>query len=89
MAWEVKKDANKFQFCYISGGYVVVGTRDKTSPLTTSSSESHIDDFDKQVALQNTIKTEMGDKIFAEVYDKVQKLLAVRHQKTSSPQMGN
>lgn len=88
MAWEVKKDNNKFQFCYISGGYVVVGTRDKVAPLNTSSSETHIDEFDKQLVLQNTIKTEMGEKVFAEVYEKVQKLLAVRHQKTSSPQMG-
>jgi capsule polysaccharide export protein KpsC/LpsZ len=57
MAWEVKKDNNKFQFCYISGGYVVVGTRDKTAPMSTTSTESHIDEFDKQTALQNTIKT--------------------------------
>lgn len=57
MAWEVKKGDNKYQFCYISGGYVVVGTRDKSAPLNTTSSESHIDEFDKQLGLQNTIKS--------------------------------
>jgi len=88
MAWEVKKDGGqKFTFCYVSGGYVMLGTREKNTPLNSSSDSCYVEEFNSNAAIQNLIRTEFGEKIYKEVLEKVQKVVAERNKKTSSPQI--
>jgi hypothetical protein len=58
MAWEVKRDSagTKFMFCYVSGGYVMIGTREKNNPLNTSSDSCYVEEFSTH-NLQNAIKS--------------------------------
>ncbi|EGC38701.1 hypothetical protein DICPUDRAFT_148591 [Dictyostelium purpureum] len=83
MAWEQKKGDN-FIFVYVSGGYVILGTRDTT--IQSSSEYCSIEDFIIKGALQQTVAQEFGEKTFKEIYDKVARVHQQRNQKTSSPQ---
>lgn len=60
MAWEVKRDSGtKFMFCYVSGGYVMVGTREKSNPFNTSSESCYVEEFSTHTGIQNAIRTVM------------------------------
>ena len=57
MAWEVKRDGGtKFMFCYVSGGYVMIGTREKNNPLNTSSDSCYVEEFSSHTGIQNAIR---------------------------------
>eukprot|EP01110_Echinostelium_bisporum_P004844 TRINITY_DN2200_c0_g1_i1.p1 TRINITY_DN2200_c0_g1~~TRINITY_DN2200_c0_g1_i1.p1 ORF type:complete len:88 (-),score=11.30 TRINITY_DN2200_c0_g1_i1:92-355(-) len=87
MAWEVKKDDKRYNFCFVSGGYVMYGTREKTNPLNNTSDSCYVEEYASNTQVQNILKSEFGDKIYKEVSEKVQKIVAERNKKTSSPQI--
>jgi len=84
MAWEIKKNPNLWIFVYVSGGYVMLGSRDKT--ISSSSDFCSIEDFIIKGTLQQPIIQEFGEKSFKDIYEKVARLHQLRNQKTSSPQ---
>eukprot|EP01132_Coremiostelium_polycephalum_P010763 gene10763-13177_t len=84
MAWEIKKNPETWIFVYVSGGYVILGSRDKS--ITSSSEFCSIEDFIIKGSFQQPIIQEFGEKTFKEIYEKVAKIHQLRNQKTSSPQ---
>ncbi|GAM20021.1 hypothetical protein SAMD00019534_031960, partial [Acytostelium subglobosum LB1] len=84
MAWEIKKGPNQWIFVFVSGGYVMLGNRDKGT--TSTADHCSIEDFIIKGTLQQPIIQEFGQVTFKEIYDKVLKIHALRNQKTSSPQ---
>ncbi|EGG24101.1 hypothetical protein DFA_06240 [Cavenderia fasciculata] len=84
MAWEIKKNANAWSFVFVSGGYVMLGSRDKS--INSSAEFCSIEDFVLKGTLQQPIVQEFGRDAFQEIYDKANKIHSQRNQKTSSPQ---
>ncbi|KAK5578728.1 hypothetical protein RB653_008401 [Dictyostelium firmibasis] len=84
MAWELKKGGENYIFVYVSGGYVILGSRDRT--IQSQAEYCSIEDFIIKGQLQQPIVQEFGEKTFKEIYDKVARVHQQRNQKTTAPQ---